>query len=71
MQGPAQVHELFFLHPQLGEVELEGLFIEDAQHHPFAMPGRDGRDTHVHRPPRDAQADPSVLRQALLCDVQS
>src|ERR1017187_9865968 len=44
--------------------------VEQTQYHAFAMAGRDGRDAHVDGAARNAQADTTVLRQALLGDVE-
>ena len=58
------------IHAERVEVEPAGLLVEQAQHHALAVSRRDGRYAHVHRAPRDAQRDASVLRQAFLGDVE-
>ena len=58
------------VHAELAEVEPPRLLVEQAQHHAFAVAGRDGRDAHIDRAARDAQTDAPVLRQPLLGDVE-
>ena len=61
--------------PRLGafqalKLQPSGLLVQDTQHHALAVPGGDRGDAHVDRAAGDAQADATVLRQALLGDVQ-
>ncbi len=60
----------FVVHAELGEIELAGLLVEQAQHDTLAAPGRNRRHAHVDRASGDAQADAAVLRQARLGDVE-
>ena len=55
------------------EVEIDQRLraIEQAQHDPLAEGGRDGRDADIDIAARHAQPDTSVLRQALLGDVEA
>ncbi len=57
-------------HAQLTQLETTGLLVQQTQHHPFAMPGRQGRDPYVHCPAHQSQADAAVLGQAFLGNVQ-
>ena len=57
--------------PSDDEVEPARLFVEQSQHDTLAMARRNRRDADVHRAARDAQADPAILRQALLRDVET
>ena len=52
------------------QVDAPGLLVEQSQHHPLAVTGRNRRDAHVDRAAGDAQTDAPVLRQALLGDVE-
>ena len=56
--------------PSWCEIELAGLFVEQAQHDALAVAGRNRRHAHVDRTAGDAQADAAVLRQAFLGDVE-
>ncbi len=58
------------VHTELGEIELAGLLVEQAQHDSFATPGRDRRYAHIDRAPRNAQADAAILRQAAFGDIE-
>ena len=58
------------VHAERVQVEPSRLLVEQAQHHPLAVAGRDRRDAHVHRAAGDPERDAAVLRQALLGDVE-
>ncbi len=49
---------------------LPGLFVEQTQHHSFAIAGGQGGDAHVHRTVADLEGDAAILRHALLGDIE-
>ena len=57
-------------HAEVREVQPRRTPVQQTQHHPLAVLGRQGRDAHVHVQPPDAQGDPAVVRHALLGDVE-
>ncbi len=58
------------VHAQPVQRQPDLILVQDPQHHPLARPRRQGRDTHVQRLAAQRQGDASVLRLALLGDVQ-
>jgi hypothetical protein len=54
----------------LGEIHAQALLVDDAHHHLLAVRGGQGRDPHVHAPSADLDHQPTVLRLALLGDVE-
>ena len=58
------------IHAETLEFQPAGVFVEQTQHNPLAMPGWHRGDANVHGATRDAQRESSVLRQALLGDVE-
>src|SRR5690606_5985377 len=58
------------IHAERVELQAAGLLVEQTQYDALAMACRNRRDAHVDRTARDAQRDASVLRQALLGDVE-
>ena len=70
------VHQLVYLvkgnalHAELFKIETARILIQQTQHHAFAMAGRQGRDTHIHRTTRQSQRDTPILRQAFFGNVQ-
>ncbi|MNE31857.1 hypothetical protein D3C80_1254470 [compost metagenome] len=56
---------------EAGEVEADGLPVEQAHHHRFAEAGGYGGHPQVELAPLHAQHDPAILRQAALGDVQA
>ena len=66
----AMFASVFGIHAERRQVQPPGLLVEDTQHHAFAVARGNGRDAHVDRASGDPQADASVLRQALLGDVE-
>ncbi|MNC59401.1 hypothetical protein D3C75_1092070 [compost metagenome] len=65
----ASTHRAGHLH--MVDVQTHCLFVQQTQYHPLAMGGRQGRHPHIHFVAGQAQADPAILRHALLGDVQA
>ncbi len=61
---------VFSTHAQLAQLQPPGLLVQQAQHHPLAMPGWQGGNPHIHCPADQPQADAAVLGQALFGNVQ-
>src|SRR5690606_7784130 len=57
-------------HAQSFEFESSCLLVQQTQHGPLSMPGRQGRDPHIYRPPPYPQRNSAVLRKAFFGDVE-
>ena len=60
----------FRIHAERREVQPPGLLVEDTHDHALAVSRRQRRHAYVDRAAGDPEADASVLRQALLGDVE-
>src|SRR5262249_40188757 len=58
------------VHAEVVERALGVVLVEDADRHALALLGREGRDAEVDAAVLDRDADPAVLGNALLGDVQ-
>jgi len=58
------------LHAEIVEAALGVAFVEDADRRPLAPLGRQGRHTQVDAALLDRDADPAVLRNTFLGDVE-
>ena len=70
-QQLAQGCEGVVRHAQSRQLQAPGLFVEQAQHHPFAVGRGQGRDPHIDFMPGQPQGHPTVLRDAFFSDIQT
>ena len=57
-------------HPQFLQVDAPGLLVQEPQNHALPVKGREGGDPDVHLPVLHPQADPAVLGNPSLRDIQ-
>ena len=58
-------------HAEGQQVEIDAVFIEQTQHHAFAVARRQGGDAHVDGASANAQRHATVLRNALFGDIKA
>ena len=58
-------------HAEGQQVEIDAVFIEQTQHHAFAVARRQGGDAHVDGASANAQRHATVLRNALFSDIKA
>ncbi|MNE83668.1 hypothetical protein D3C80_1805030 [compost metagenome] len=70
-QQVAQVAQDVVRHAQARQLKAPGLFVEQAQYHPFAVCRGQGRDPHIDFMPGQAQGHPAILGHAFFSDIQA
>ena len=58
-------------HAQRQQIQVDAVFVQQAQHHAFPMAGGQGGDAHVYRPPADAQRHAAILGNPFFRNVQA
>ena len=58
-------------HAQRQQIQVDAVFVQQAQDDAFAVAGGEGGDAHVDRPPADAQRHPPILRDPFFSNIQA